>query len=159
MVTLTLSVVDGRVVDGTDGHNGAVQFLFVVGVPMAILALSAVRILLSMVTLTLSTLLVVVPIVQSACRRLLASVVAAALALLCSPAVRSSMWRLTPVVRIAGSTGLCFGSLGSIHSVLLLLLESHGLPRSHFCDARSHLFNLLRSELHSGNAFFFFRRQ
>jgi hypothetical protein len=53
-----------------DGHNGAVQFLFVAGgavqflfvagVPMAILALSAVRFLLSMVTLTLLTLLVVV---------------------------------------------------------------------------------------------------
>jgi hypothetical protein len=38
---------------------------------------------------------------------------------------RSSMWRLTPMVHVAGSTGLSV-------SILLLLSESHGLPRSHF---------------------------
>jgi hypothetical protein len=52
-------------------------------------------------------------VVQSARRRLLAY-----------------LYRLLLVV-VAGSTGLRFGSLGSIHSVLLLFSESHGLPRSH----------------------------
>jgi hypothetical protein len=59
-------------------------------------------------------------------------------------------WRLTPAVCVAGSTRLLvlgslvvdrsvgkppltsIGSLGSIHSVLLLLSESRGLPRSSF---------------------------
>jgi hypothetical protein len=91
----------------------------------------------------------VVSIVQSARRRLLDHLIADSRSVVQSARRRLLAywtfslllyWRLTPVVRIAGSTGL---------SVLLLLSESRGLPRSLFFFVA---LVCTPSRLHSSNA-------